>query len=84
MDSHLSQDYDNSEANQDSMPPVVADSELGGMYPHYDRMRYIQNYPEMGSMQQLMLNDNRKKLLTATKASNEGETEEAIGLLQGI
>ena len=31
-----------------------------------------------------MLNENRKMLLSATKSSHEGETEEAVDLLQRI
>jgi hypothetical protein len=109
MENQHSQDYDASEANQDSMPPLIADAEMGRMYAQNKSQRYMQNYPAMGSMQQpigappmfqpfmnqyplvinlnslsSMLNDNRKKLLTATKASNEGEIEEAIDLLQVV
>lgn len=109
MDNQYSQDYEESEPNQESMPHLLADAEMGQMYGQDERQRYMQNYPGMEPMQHSigaptmfqplmnqyplvinlnslssMLNDNRSKLLSATKASNEGEIEEAIDLLQVV
>ena len=86
-------DYDSSHLNVDNQRDMYssynwANSIQGSINYSLFTQPFLNQceYPMLINLNSLpsMLNENRKKLISATKASNEGEIEQATDLLQRI